>query len=181
MQLFPDRSVLVLVDLQPKFMAAIHEADRVLNRSLFLAKVAQLLEIPILGTVQNQARMGGLDDAFQTLCPYPFDKMTFSCTEDAGFFTALEALERSQVVLVGVETHICVSLTAHGLLGAGYEVVVCPDAVSSRTQDRHKLGMERIRDAGVTPAHTEAVAYEWFRDASRPDFKPFLEIVKAHP
>jgi nicotinamidase-related amidase len=181
MQLFPDRSVLVLVDLQPKFMAAIHEADRVLNRSLFLAKVAHLLEIPILGTVQNQARMGGLDDAFQALCPHSFDKMTFSCTEDAGFFTALEALERSQVVLVGVETHICVSLTAHGLLAAGYKVVVCPDAVSSRTQDRHKLGMERIRDAGVTPAHTESVAYEWFRDASRSDFKPFLEIVKAHP
>lgn len=181
MQLFPDRSVLVLVDLQPKFMAAIHEADRVMNRSLFLAKVAKLLNIPVLGTVQNQARMGGLDEAFGEICPNPFDKMTFSCTESAPFFTALEGLERSQVVLVGVETHICVSLTAHGLLGAGYQVVVCPDAVSSRTQDRHKLGTERIRDAGITPAHTEAVAYEWFRDAARPEFRAFLEIVKAHP
>ena len=105
--------------------------------------------------------------------------MAFSALGSSEFCETLKKTGRRQVVLVGLETHICVSQTAQGLLDLGYEVVVCPDGVSSRTREAHKLGMERIRDAGVVPAHSESIAYEWLGSADHPDFKAFLAIVKS--
>jgi nicotinamidase-related amidase len=104
--------------------------------------------------------------------------MEFSAMANDAFSSALKAFNRSQVIVVGVETHICISQTCHGLQAQGYEAVVCPDAVSASTQDRHKLGMERLRDAGIIPAHTEAIAYEWMRTADDTRFKAMLKLVK---
>ena len=104
--------------------------------------------------------------------------MAFSALGCPEFVAALRLTGKTKVILVGFETHICISQTAHDLLSAGFEVVVCPDAVSSRSQEQHKLGMERLRDAGVVPAHTESVAYEWIGTAEHPKFKSFLQIVK---
>jgi len=77
-----------------------------------------------------------------------------------------------------VETHICVSQTAHDLLHAGYQVHVAPDAVSARTVEKHKLGMERIRDAGIRPCAAEAAVYEWLFEAGTPEFKEILQWVR---
>lgn len=177
----PERSALLVVDLQPSFLRAIHEPERVLARSGFLAQIARLLGVPVLASEQYPERMGGTDPAIAPFAsdPPPFAKMAFGCAECSEMMGALRATGRTQAVIVGIETHICVSQTAHGLLKAGYEVVVCPDAVSSRTLDRHKLGMERIRDAGAVPAHTEAVAYEWMGTAEHPRFREALALVKV--
>lgn len=179
----PARSALLVIDVQPTLMPFIHEGDRVLDRIAFLAKVSKLLEIPILTTEQNPSRMGTTHEALADLVvdPAPFSKMCFGACGCAPFMAALEETGRRQVVVTGVETHICVSQTAQGLLEAGYEVVVCPDGVSARSLERHKLGMERIRDAGCVPAHTEAVAYEWLGTAEHPRFRDALAVVKAHP
>lgn len=176
----PENSVLVVVDIQPKFMAAIHEAERVSARSLFLTKVAKILEIPILATEQNMDRMGPTEPAIAALVDQTFGKMCFSCGGCTPFMEALAATGRKQAILVGIETHICVSQTALDLQAAGYDVVVCPDSLSARTQDRHKLGMERMRDAGIVPIHTEAVAYEWLQTAEHPRFREALAVVKEH-
>lgn len=169
-------SILIVVDEQPKFMAAIWERERVLARSDFLVQIAVLLGVPVVATVQNPDRMGGLDARFDALDPIA--KMSFSCGGAPEFVARLKALDRRQVVLVGIETHICVSQTAMDLLVADYEVIVCPDAVSARTVEMHKLGMERLRDSGVLPMHSEAVAYEWLETAENPDFRPALKLVK---
>jgi nicotinamidase-related amidase len=173
-----ERSALVVVDVQPKFMKAVHEAERVVERTRFLVRIAKLLGVPVVGTVQNPERMGGLDDAVLEHIPgsQVLSKMSFSCCGAEGFGASLGG--RDQIVLVGVETHICVCLTANDLLDQGLSVVVCPDAVSSRTMERHKLGMERIRDAGAIPSHSETVAYEWMGMACHPRFKEALQIVK---
>jgi len=151
----------------------------VVSRIAFLTKIARLLDIPLLTTEQNPGRMGVTVGHLAD--NNAFAKMCFSAGGCTGFMDALQATGRDQVVLTGVETHICVSLTAHALLDAGFGVVVCPDGVGARTLERHKLGMERIRDAGAVPAHTEAVAYEWLGTAEHPKFKDALAIVKAHP
>jgi nicotinamidase-related amidase len=176
------RSALVVVDVQPTLMPLIHESERVIDRISFLAKIARLLEIPVFATEQNPSRMGSTHETIAPLVadPAPFSKMSFSACGCGAFTNALQATGRRQVVVVGVETHICVGQTAQGLLDAGYEVVVCPDAVSSRSLERHKLGMERIRDAGCVPAHTESVAYEWLGTAEHEKFREALAIVKAH-
>jgi nicotinamidase-related amidase len=179
----PARSVLLVIDIQPSFMAGINEADRVVDRSAFLIEIARLLDVPVLASEQYPGRMGRTDEKLLRLLaggPEPVGKMTFSCAGDVGFLNALRETERRQAVIVGIETHICVSQTAHDLLRFGYEVVVCPDAVSARTLDRHKLGLERIRDAGAVPAHTEAIAYEWMGTAENPLFREALKIVKEH-
>jgi len=180
-KLDPRLSVLVLIDIQPSLTKTIFEIDRVLSRIAFLAKVANLFEIPILTTEQNPTRMGSTVPELALLISetLTFSKMDFSAAKSDEFCRALNSTGRSQAVLTGLETHICVSQTAQDLSERGLEVVVCPDAVSSRSLEAHKLGMERIRDAGIVPAHTESVAYEWLGSASHPAFKQFLGIVKG--
>jgi nicotinamidase-related amidase len=173
-------SALIVVDLQPSFLKAIHEADRVLHRSEFLVRVASILEVPVLATVQNPERMGGPDER---VAPYVLDpeegKMAFSCAGCGPLMSRLQSMDRGQAILVGIETHICVSQTAHHLLDQGFEVAVCADAVGARSEDRHQIGLERIRMAGTAIAHTESIAYEWMGGADHPKFKEVLEVVKA--
>jgi nicotinamidase-related amidase len=172
-------SILIVVDEQPSFMAGIWEWERVLARSLFLLRIARILNVPAIATEQYPERMGGTDASLLPFLPQPVvGKMTFSCCGAETFLSELDRLGRRQAILVGIETHICVSQTAVDLLNAGYEVVVCPDAVSARTVEMHKLGMERMRDSGVLPMHSESVAYEWMGSASHPRFREALAVVK---
>jgi nicotinamidase-related amidase len=172
-------ALVVLIDVQPAFMAAIWEPERVVGRCRFLLEAAHALEVPVLATVQNHTRMGGLDESLATLLGQgPIPKMAFSCWGAPEFRNRVEASGKSCVVLVGIETHICVSLTALDLVSNGYQVVVCPDAVSSRSVERHKLGMERMRDSGVAPSHSETLVYEWMGSAEHPKFKDVLNLVK---
>jgi len=174
-------AAIILVDVQPTFMAAIHEGERVVRRSKFLLQMATMLDIPVLATEQYPSRMGGLDPRIlEAMGPgvRPMGKMSFSCLGLPKFRAALESLRKSHIVLIGIETHICVSLTALDLLESGFEVFVCPDAVSARSNEMHKLGMERMRDAGVMPSHTESLAYEWMGSAEHPKFKEALALVK---
>ncbi len=176
-----DSSLLVIVDVQPGFMKVIHEQDRVLKRTRFLAEIARLLEIPIIASEQVPDKLGSSDSS---LIPFfsqaAISKTCFGCCESEEFSNALLSYDRSQIFLTGIETHICVSQTALGLLDEDYEVVVCPDAVSARSIDGHKLGMERMRDEGVVPMHTEAVAYEWLGSADHPKFRDAVAIVKKY-
>jgi nicotinamidase-related amidase len=175
-----EASVLLVVDEQPAFMQSIWEADRVVRRTEFLLQVCSLLGVPSLATEQNRERMGGTNACLLLhLQRPPFGKMAFSCCGSVEFTTALKETGRRQVVLVGVETHICVSQTAIDLLNDGFEVMVCPDAVSARSVEMHKIGMERMRDSGVLPIHSEAVVYEWLGSAEHPAFRDALKLVKA--
>ena len=177
-KLTPSEPVLLVIDLQESFLKIIHEADRVLSRSEFLVRVSKIFEVPVLASEQYPLRMGVTDARFEGLLDQVFGKMEFSAAANPSFMAALEATGRRTVIIVGIETHICVSQTALDLIAKGFEVVVCPDALSSSSQDRHKLGMERLRDAGVIPIHTEAVAYEWCRSADDSRFKELLAVVK---
>lgn len=175
-------SVLVVVDIQPTFMKSVFEADRVVGRSSFLVQVAGVLGVPVLATTQYADRMGGLDPAVARHIRGPvFDKMTFSCCGSIDFNLALEKTDRSQVVLCGAETHICITQTAIDLLGSDYEVFVALDAVSSRSDGAARTGADRLRDLGAQVAHSESVVYEWLDSAEHPKFREVLELVKGHP
>lgn len=179
-KLDPTRGVLIVVDLQPSFLKGIYEADRVLSRALFMARAAEALGVPIMATEQNPDRMGSTHPEIAPHVGAPFPKMTFSCLGCEDLATALEFTGRRQIILVGIETHICVGQTAQDLLSLGYEVAVCPDAVSAGSLEAHKLGMERMRDSGVVPVHTEAVAYEWLGTAEHFAFRQVLDLVKQY-
>ncbi len=174
-----EQCALAVVDVQPKFMEPIAQRERVLRTCEFLVRAARLLDVPILATEQYPTRMGGTDPRLVELMGVqPAAKMSFSCAGCEAFDAELDRLGRSQVVLIGIETHICVSQTAHDLMSQGRTVLVAADAVSSRTLDRHGIGLARLARAGATLAHSESIVYEWMRSADHPRFREVLEVVK---
>lgn len=175
--------VLIVIDVQPSFLRPIRDREKVLQRVQFIVEMATLLGVPMLVTEQVPDKMGGTAATISEHLPsgvHPIAKASFGCVESADFIVELKKLGVKQAILVGIETHICVSQTALGLVDLGLQVGVCPDAVGARTLEMHKLGMERMRDAHVSPIHTEAVAYEWLESAHNALFRKALEIVKRY-
>ncbi|MDX2284077.1 MAG: isochorismatase family protein [Bacteroidia bacterium] len=176
-----DRSVLVVVDVQEPFLNVMHNSESLLTQVRLLVRSAGILGVPVIVTTQNVARLGGTVPAIAEELPMgteSIDKMCFSCAASDDFRHVLTKTGRRQVILCGVETHICISQTAADLIAMDYSVHVSPDAVTSRTQERHKLGMERIRDHGILPISAEAAVYEWLETANAPEFKRILPLVK---
>jgi nicotinamidase-related amidase len=179
-----ERSVLVVVDLQPTFLGGIHRKERILSRCAFLIRAATALGVPVLATEQYPARMGGTDSGIKELLDaaqapiYP--KMAFSCAGCEQFSDRMRELGRDQAVIAGIETHICVNQTAHHLLDDPHEVFVPGDAVGARTDEMHKIGLKRMRAAGATIAHSESIVYEWMLSAEHPQFREVLKLVKEH-
>ncbi len=174
-------SVLAVIDFQPSFMKAIPGVESALARAIFLVRAAALLEVPILVTEQYATRMGGSHPDLLAALPAgtkTFDKMAFSAFGSEEFLAELEATNRPQVILVGMETHICVNQTAHDLIESGYEVLLAADAISGRGQDAHDSAMRRMVQAGAVEAHTESIVYEWMETAEHPQFKAVLGLVK---
>jgi len=177
----PEADVLLVVDLQVPFLDVIYERDRIVNRAGFLIQVAKILGVPVIATEQVPDRLGKTHpDILAALGDSRVhEKTAFSAAGCLPAMDELNTVGRKSVIVIGVETHICVCGTVLDLLARHYQVTVCPDAVSSRTLEAHKLGMERIRDAGAMPAHTESVAYEWLGSSTHPEFKKILELVKT--
>ena len=176
-----ENSILVVVDMQPSFLDGIHHREQITDRVKFIVETARLLEVPVIATEQNSDRMGKTEESIAALLDKnALGKMSFSCCGIEQFTSAIDGFHRNQVVLVGIETHICVNQTAHHLLENGYEPIVCTDAVSARTIDRHRVGVKRLRDAGVTIAHTESIAYEWTGTADHPKVRDVLKLVKQY-
>lgn len=176
-------SVLVVIDVQDSFLAPIAQKEKVVARCAFLVEIASLLNVPILVTEQYRERMGETTEAIRRLLPPSVvrrDKLCFSSYRAGGFEEDLSALARKDVILVGIESHICVTQTALDLHAAGYRVYVCEDATAARPPDAHGIAMRRLRHAGITVVHSESVAYEWLDAAGTDTFKQALEIVKRY-
>lgn len=176
-------TVLVVIDMQEPFLNVMHDRERLTANIRLLVQSAIIMHIPVVPTTQNEKRLGGVaaeitQDYKDFAVAASQDKMAFSCAEADGFLDGLEALGRHQIVLCGLETHICVSQTALDLAHLGYQVHVAADAVSSRTLETHKLGMERMRDCGILPCAAEAAVYEWLREAGTSTFKAILPLIK---
>lgn len=182
MTLDASESLLLVVDMQPTFMTTIHRVQAVQDRVLFLVKAAQLLGVPILHTEQYPDRMGGTELMIQEAIGRPgIGKLSFSCMGEPAFVDALEREGRTQVIVCGIETHICISQTAHDLMEEDVEVILASDAISARTLNMHQIGMSRLKELGCTTAHSESILYEWMENSSHPQFKAALNLVKAHP
>lgn len=168
--------------MQEPFLRGIHAPEVLMANVRLLIGTARVLDVPVLPTLQYAQRMGGvvpdIAEALPPGGPEPLDKLSFSCAGSAGFREEVEASGRRQIVLCGVETHICVAQTALDLVHMGYQVHVAADAVSARTLEKHKLGMERLRDSAVLPCAAEAAAYELLEEAGTPEFKAILRLVK---
>jgi nicotinamidase-related amidase len=182
MKLDRDRSALVLVDYQDRLWPALVEGASVVKEAVFLARVAQALGVPVLGTEQNQLRLGPNAQDLRSLCAHTLSKHHFDATAD-GLLDLLQSTGRpvSQVVVAGCEAHVCLMQTALGLLAAGLQVAVVPEACASRRPSDKALGMQRLSAAGAVMLSAEMLAFEWLRTCEDPHFRHVLSLIKARP
>jgi nicotinamidase-related amidase len=181
LKLDPARAVVVVVDVQERLSAAMPPADlaRLVKYVQALLGAARELGLPALATEQYPRGLGPTLAALRAVLPAaPLQKMAFSCGADPAFRGALEATGRRQVVLAGMEAHVCVFQTARDLVAAGYEVQVCADAVTSRTEEHRRVGLELCHDAGAVVTTAETAIFDLLGLCGTPQFKKVAPLVK---
>jgi len=164
-------------------MPSIWEKQRLVDNVQLLTRMAKILKIPAMVTVQYAKGLGNTIPEIASLLPdlSPIDKLTFSCFGSDAFCSLLKRLpgQRTTILLCGMETHICVMQTALAALREGYLVHVACDGVSSRTELNWRIGLERMRDAGAILSSTEMMVYELLRASGTPAFKQLLPYLKG--
>lgn len=174
-------AAVLLVDVQERLAPAMppETLERVVKYATALVEGAKALEVPVLATEQYPRGLGATVPELARLLPSPaLAKVHFSCGADPAFAAALEATGRRQVVITGMETHVCVFQTARDLVAMGYEVHVCADAVSSRTEEHRRVGLELCREAGAIVTTAETALFDLLHQAGTPEFKKVSALVK---
>ncbi|MFI0457035.1 MAG: isochorismatase family protein [Candidatus Thiodiazotropha endolucinida] len=170
-------SQLLIINTQERLTKAMPklDLDQMVANIVRLSQAASALEVPIILSEHYGKGLGNtLPQIAKHLPPHTKakDKLTFSCCTAPGFEEELtENGDRNQVVIVGLEAHICVLQTASGLQQWGYQVFVVEDAISSRNPHHRKNALQRMRLNGVQITNSESVAFEWMGDANNPKFK----------
>lgn len=176
-----ENAVLVVVDLQDVFLKPIKVREQIIENVLLLIRVAQHLNLPVLATTQNAEKLGALTpEIANAISEAPIiDKLCFSCLASEPFAQQVQATNRTQVIVVGVEAHICVMQTALDLLKAGYSVHVPYDAVASRLKRDWKYALQRLAHGGAVVSSVESVIYECLYEAGTDSFRKILPLLKA--
>jgi len=171
---------LIVVDIQGKLAELMHEKEILFRNVQILIKAAKILEIPILWCQQCPQSLGPTSPQIAELLAgcEPIDKATFSCAADEDFKTALAGLSRRQIVLTGIETHVCIYQTATDLLADGYSVDIVADAVSSRTLANKQVALRRLSAQGANTTSTEMAIFELLKTADHPKFKQIAKLIK---
>ena len=175
-----DNTVLVMIDIQTRLWNVMSEKEALAENAARLLKGLKLLGVPVILTEQNPRGLGPTLPELSAVLPEtrPLPKFCFSCREDAGFRQALVEAKRRQVLLCGIEAHICVYQTALDLLSAGYEIHVLADCVSSRVPRNRDISLMRMQAEGAKLATAEMVLYELLETAENPKFKELLQVIK---
>jgi nicotinamidase-related amidase len=180
-RLSPDRTALVVVDFQEKLTPAVVDHAQVVRNALLLMRLARTVDLPVVLTTQYTKGLGPtIPEVLSAADVAPLDKLTFGCFGDPAFTERLRALgDRRQLVVTGIESHICVAQTVFGALDAGYEVHVASDAVSSRTAQNREVGLARMQRAGAFVSSAEMVIYELLGRSDTAAFKTMLPYLKG--
>jgi len=174
------RTMLIIVDVQGNLAHLMHEKDALFNNLQILIKSAKILELPVIWVEQIPEKLGAtISEVADLLTDHePIAKTTFCCYGEPQFAAALEAGGRKQVLMAGIEAHICVYQTSMDLRERGYEVQVVTDAVSSRKLENKQVGLEKMRSAGVGLTSVEMALFELMKDAKNEHFRDVVRLVK---
>jgi nicotinamidase-related amidase len=178
-----ETSILLVIDVQENLGAAMpgKVLDRVVNNSALLARSAGLLDVPVFATEQYPRGLGPTINEVSDALPSNsklFEKTVFSCANAEGFSPALQDSAKRQVILVGMEAHVCVLQTAFDLLSDNNEIYVVEDAICSRRLENYQNALDRMRQCGVHVVTAESVIFEWLADAKHPHFKAIQKMLR---
>ena len=174
-------SVLVVVDVQEAYRNLTVDHERMVQAVRRLVEAAKIVRVPILATEQYPKGLRHTQpevaEGFPPGQPI-IEKLSLSCWRQPAFAQALESLQRSQVVVCGIEAHACVNQTVHDLLERGYQVHVPQDALSARFERDYRVGWEKMIGSGAVPSTVEMICLEWVRTAEAPEFKAIHSLIK---
>jgi nicotinamidase-related amidase len=175
-----DNTVFLLVDVQGKLAHSMHSREELFSNLKKLVKGMRVLEIPILWAEQNPKGLGPTVQEVAELLTdlQPIPKYSFSCYQNQEFRQTLEALKRHNVLVAGIETHVCVYQTVRDLSTARYDVQLVADAVSSRTSENKEIGLEKCRNTGAQITSVETALFELLEKAEGDRFKKILDVIK---
>lgn len=177
------KSILLVVDVQTHLTAVMPAKVLArLQRNIgLLLNVAGMQNIPVLATEQYPEGLGLMEEAIIQLLPENtkrYTKTSFSCAGAENFVDDLKSSGRQQVIIAGMEAHICIMQTAIELLAENFDVYVVVDAICSRHRESYETALTRLRASGVCILDTEAVLFEWLRDAKNENFKSLQAMIR---
>ncbi|HHT9951258.1 TPA: isochorismatase family protein [Legionella pneumophila] len=166
-------SLLVLIDVQEKLTPAILNLDLFLARCEWLLKLARKLDVPVLASEQYPKGLGRTVSPLSSYINQEecIEKIHFSCMQEPQYINLLKGYNKSQLILIGIEAHVCVLQTAIEMKGYGFDVFVVVDGVSSRSEFDLKYGLKRMKQNGIHLITAEMVLFEWLKQAGTPEFK----------
>ncbi len=175
-----NRTVLIIIDVQEKLARVMHEKEALVSNLQRLVKGMTVLEVPVIVTEQYPQGLGPTVPEIASLLPglTPLPKTAFSCWNDEQFVNKLKSLQRTQVLICGIEGHVCVYQTACDLIAHGYETYAVTDTITSRTPENRQLSFEMMKQVGARMTGTETVLFELLKAAQGDKFKKISQIVK---
>jgi nicotinamidase-related amidase len=178
--LHKDNAMLLIIDIQERLAQVMTMKEQVVNNTLHLLELAKLIRLPLIVTEQYPKGIGPtVKEIREQLEVYsPFEKLTFDCCGEQAIEDAISTINKRQVIVVGMETHICVLQTTLSLLKRGLYVHIVSDAVCSRTKHNWQVGLQLMRDAGAVITSTETVLFQLLGMAGTEEFKAISKRIK---
>jgi len=177
-----ETTALAVIDVQGKLVSMMHDHEQVVNRISHFIKASEVFSLPILWSEQAPEKIGETIEPIKTLL-YPMikpvHKHSFSCYACPEYLDLLKKTNRPQILITGIETHVCVYQTARDLKAHGYEVHLVADAISSRHETDTHFAIERMRQEGITITTAEMAVCELLKTADSPKFKEIMKFLKG--
>jgi hypothetical protein len=175
-----DKTVMLLIDVQGQLSQLMYEKDKLFKSLGIMIQGMQILGVPIIWMEQIPKNLGETteDIAKFMVNNKPIEKFSFSCCVEPSFMEKFKEVGRTQVLLTGIETHICVFQTAFDLISQGCDIQVVSDCVSSRTKENKEAGIQRIIRAGGQITCVEMAFFELLRKAQGDKFKQIIKLIK---
>ncbi|MCB2204780.1 hydrolase [bacterium] len=175
-----EHAMLLVIDVQGKLAELVHRSGQVQNNTRILIEGSKVLGLPVVATEQYPKGLGHTVDAVASaLGDAPvIEKSSFSCCGERDFDLKLNELHKTDIIVCGIETHVCVYQTVRDLLALGYNVHIVTDAVSSRTEENWKLGVRKCETLGAKLTSTEMLLFELLQVSGTEQFKAISKLVK---
>ena len=177
----PEQTALIVIDIQEAFRDSIRRFDRMVRQASIAVRGFQILGLPVIVTEQYPKGLGHTVAELQQALGQSaavIDKTAFSSCGAGSFIERLDATGAKQVVLCGLETHVCVNQTCHDLIDRGYQVHILTDAVGSRSKQNRKSGLEKMFTSGAVPSNVEMALFELMADSKHPKFKEVQSLLR---
>ncbi len=180
MRITPENTLAIAVDFQERLVPAMSGKDELIRNSSILLKGLAVLGVPVILTRQYPKGLGETVAEIKEAAPGQpeYDKLTFSCYDDEGIREAIRSSGRNQIILCGIEAHICVLQTALGLKEDGFDVLLVENCTGSRKQADKDAALRRSMTEGILPATYESVLFELTQIAGTPQFKEISRLIK---